>query len=228
MAQVRNPWLLRALVAAVTQLGGTIRTQCEVTGWQRDGDRVVAAETNQGLVPAGEYLVCGGAWSERLLGPGAAVFPVRGQIVAYRIPEGGPAHIHVWDKQYLVPRGDGLVLAGSTEELVGFDASTTDDGIRGLREFAESHWPALRGATVEATWAGLRPGSRDNRPTLGRVPGYRNVSVATGHFRAGVQLSPATGRLMAELLTGREPFIPLDSFRPDRPAGPPARPAFRS
>lgn len=228
MAQVRNPWMLRSLAEAVRTAGVSIRTHSEIVGWERRGNRVLAAVSGQGPIVAGEYLLCGGAWSQGLIDLDLRVKPMRGQMVAYRLIEGGPQQIHIWDKQYLVPRGDGLILAGSTEEDVGFDAKTTADGIGQLRRFAETRWPALREATIEATWAGLRPASVDHRPTIGRVPVFENLTVATGHFRAGIQHAPATARLVAEILTGQAPFIPLDSFRPDRPIGPPSRPAFRS
>jgi len=74
----------------------------------------------------------------------------------------------------------------------------------------------------------LRPGSPDGLPFLGAVPDCPNLYVAAGHFRAGIQLSPATGRAMTDLLIGREPVVPLEAFRLDRPPAQPARTAFRS
>jgi glycine oxidase len=131
-------------------------------------------------------------------------------------------------KRYLVPRDDGRVLIGSTEEDVGFDPSTTTSAITELLQFGTALVPALRNAAVERCWAGLRPGSPDGWPTLGRAPGFGNLWMAAGHFRAGLHLSLATGALMAEALSGRATSIPLEPFRPDRPRGRGARPAFRS
>ena len=65
-------------------------------------------------------------------------------------------------------------------------------------------------------------------PCIGAVPGYDNLWLATGHFRAGIQLAPATARVLAEAIQGRPTTIPLQPFRPDRPPGPPPRVAFRS
>jgi len=81
---------------------------------------------------------------------------------------------------------------------------------------------------VERCWAGLRPGSEDGLPTLGKVPGFENLWVAAGHFRAGLQLSAATAVVMSEALAGRPTRISLDQFRPGRAPGPPAQTAFRS
>jgi glycine/D-amino acid oxidase-like deaminating enzyme len=82
--------------------------------------------------------------------------------------------------------------------------------------------------TLERCWAGLRPGSPDGLPFLGPVPGLDNLFVAAGHFRAGIQLSPATGLLMRQLLLGQPTTIPLEAFRLGRPLGAPVQTAFRS
>jgi glycine oxidase len=133
-----------------------------------------------------------------------------------------------FEKRYLVPRQDGRILVGSTEEPeAGFEKRTTESGVAGLIEFAAAVVPALAGAQVEKTWAGLRPGSPDGMPFLGRIPGWDNGFVAAGHHRAGIQLSPATGRLMTDLILGRAPALPVEAFRPDRPPGRPVPAAFR-
>src|SRR5262249_47633560 len=131
-------------------------------------------------------------------------------------------------KRYLVPRQDGRLLIGSTEEDAGFDARPTAGGIAGLLEFAASLVPALGSAPLERCWAGLRPGSPDGLPFLGRVPGCDNLFVAAGHFRAGLQLSPATGQILSELLLDRPPSLPLEAFRLDRNRAASAQAAFRS
>ena len=110
----------------------------------------------------------------------------------------------------------------------GFDARPTASAIAGLLAFAAELVPSLAGAAVERCWAGLRPGSPDGLPFLGPCRTVDNLFVAAGHFRAGIQLSPATGRAMTDLLLGRKPVVPLEAFRLDRPPAPPARTAFRS
>jgi glycine oxidase len=76
--------------------------------------------------------------------------------------------------------------------------------------------PALRYAEVASAWAGLRPGSPDGRPILGRLPGWENVFVASGHFRNGILLAPITGRLMAQLILEGRTQLPLEPFSPSR------------
>ena len=118
--------------------------------------------------------------------------------------------------RYLVPRGDGLVLVGSTEEEAGFDRSTTAAGIQGLLDFATTLAPTLANAALEHVWAGLRPASAGGAPYLGMIPQWENVSLATGHFRAGLWLSPATAVVMRQAILGQPTEVELDAFSADQ------------
>ena len=141
---------------------------------------------------------------------------MRGQIVLLNTNVEAERPLLLCGKRYLVFRGDGRVLIGSTQEDVGFDTRTTAEAVAGLIAFATSLVPALSHAAVERCWAGLRPGSPDGLPFLGPVPGCENVFVGAGHFRAGLQLSPASGLVLAQLLLDRTPLVPLEAFRLDR------------
>lgn len=231
MAQVRNPWYLRAFLAAGAARGVRIRPGCPVFGLEGGGGRIRAVQTGDGRFAAEQYVICAGAWTDALLAPlgwRLGVRPVRGQIVLLRTAAPILSKIILRGKNYLVPRPDGRVLVGSTEEDAGFDKSTTAGAVGELIRFAVGLVPALADAAVEQCWAGLRPGSADGLPSIGRVPGFDNLWVAAGHFRAGIQLSPATGLVLAEAMTGAAPSVPLEAFRPGRPPAPLVRPAFRS
>ncbi len=232
-AQVRNPWHLRALIAACQSAGVALTPHAEFRGWERTGNRVSAAIlTNGERRSAGQFLLASGAWADAglaALGVRLGVTPVRGQIVLFRCPQPPFTRVLMHGKRYLVPRADGRVLVGSTEEPeAGFEKANTADGIADLTRFAFDLCTALREAEIEQTWAGLRPGSPDGLPFLGPVPGVENVFCAAGHFRAGVQLSLGTARLMTDLLTGTASKLPAEAFRLDRPATPLAPSAFRS
>jgi len=215
-AQLRNPRHAKALVAGCAALGVGLRPACPVLGWERDGGRICGVHTPGGRLTAARYLIAAGAWSETLLaevGWRPGIRPVRGQIAL--LNAGAPLfrRIVMHGKRYLVPRPDGRVLAGATEEDVGFDKRTTATAIRDLLAFAISLVPGLAEVPLERSWAGLRPGSPDGLPFLGPVPDVENLFVAAGHFRAGIQLSPGTAVLLTELLLGRALSIPLDGFR---------------
>ncbi len=231
MAQVRNPRHLRALRAGCAARGVAFETGWPVRRLVNDGHRTLAVEGERGRLSANQFLLSAGAWTEALLadtGFRPGIRPIRGQMVLFRLPRRGVYPVLLQGKRYLVPRTDGRILAGSTEEDVGFDTSATDEELTGLADFAGRLVPSVQELEIEDFWAGLRPGSPDGLPYLGRVPGWENLHIAAGHFRAGLQLSPATGMVMAQHLLGLKLLLPLDAFRLDRPPAPAVQTAFRS
>ena len=217
--QLRNPWHLRALVLACQRRGVVIESGVGVDDWDVAGGRVRAAHTALGPRAAEAFCLCGGPWTHMLLarlGTEIAMRPIRGQIALLRTSPPALTHIINEGRRYLVPRADGRVLVGSTEEEVGFDKRTTSAGIASLLGFAVGLAPALAHAEVERGWAGLRPGTIDGMPYLGRVPNVENAFVAAGHARAGLGLSPGTAVVMSELIRGQAPSVPLDLFRVPR------------
>ncbi len=210
VAQVRNPRHLKALVADCSRLNVEILGGCTAMNWTRTGSLISSAQTSQGDICAGRYLIASGAWSAGLLRPlgvEVKIEPVRGQIALLRCAAPLLRRVIQCGKRYLVPRPDGRVLIGSTEESVGFLKRTTSEGIQGLLRFGSELAPCLGQAEIEKCWAGLRPGSPDGAPYLGEVPGCDNLFLAAGHFRAGIQLSPATGILIKELILDQAPTI---------------------
>ncbi len=218
-AQVRNPRLLRALIEAVSNRGGRLKPWHAVEGFQMQKGRVVAVRTREGAIPCGRVVVAAGAWSGPLLqhlGLHAPTPPVKGQIVLLRGDRRLLNRIVEHGKNYLVPRDDGRILIGATEEDAGFDSRPTARGARDLLDEALRLCPVLGEAVVETTWAGLRPGSIDAKPYLGTAPGFENLFVATGHKRAGLQLAPGTAEVVADLMLDRPPRVDLAAFRVDR------------
>lgn len=231
MAQLRNPRHLRALIAGCHQLGVRLRPGCPVHGFDIQGSQVRAVRTLEGSLPAGRFLVATGAWTDLLLGPldcQVGIRPIRGQIALLHTDGPVIRRILLSGKRYLVPRADGRLLIGATEEEVGFEKRSTAGAIAELLTFAQEMVTCLAHATIERCWSGLRPASTDGFPMIGLMPGYENLLIAAGHFRAGIQLSPATALSITELVLGRPLTVPLDAFRPERSPSPPARLAFRS
>jgi glycine oxidase len=230
-AQVRNPRLLRALSEAVARRGGRLKPWHSVESFEIRNGRAIAVNTSEGSFSCARLVVAAGAWSGRLLGQfglHAPTPPIKGQIVLLRADRCLLRRIVEHGKYYLVPRDDGRILVGATEENAGFDARPTARGARDLLNDALAVCPLLGDAEVEATWAGLRPGSIDHKPYIGAVPGIENVFVATGHYRAGLQLAPGTAEIVADLLLGRTPRIALSAFRPDREPDTSSDETFRS
>lgn len=206
LGQVRNPRHLKALTQACQAGGVDLRPGSPVVDIVRQGDRVTAVKTLTDEYRAAEFVVAGGAWSQSLLrrvGCELQVEPIRGQIVLLNTPKVLFRHVIEVSTRYLVPRPDGRVVIGSTEERTGFEKRTTATAISGLIDFARSLVPALGEAQVERCWAGLRPYTNGGLPRIGRVPGVTNLSLAAGHFRAGLQLSPMTAVLVRHLILGQ-------------------------
>jgi glycine oxidase len=137
-------------------------------------------------------------------------------MLLYRCAAPPLAHIVSEGPRYLVPRDDGHVLVGSTEEDVGFDKRTTEAALAELRDFAESLVPMLANAELVASWAGLRPHAVDGFPYIGRVPHLENCFLAAGHYRAGLSTSPGTALLLRQLIAGEPLAIDIAEFRLDR------------
>jgi glycine oxidase len=215
-SQLRNPHHLQALIAACRQRGVEIIDHVEAIDFVIDGGKVSGVATTAGLLSAGHYCLTTGAWTFSLLsrlGIKTGILPIRGQMVLFRAAR--PLFTHVLNEgpRYMVPRTDGRVIVGSTEEEVGFDKQTTTIEIQELTDLARRIVPGLNDAHVEKTWAGLRPGSFDGFPYLGAVPDLRNLFVAAGHFRSGLHLSTGTARVISQLLRGETPEIDLTPFR---------------
>ncbi len=217
--QVRNPRHFKALVAAASANGVEFVTGVPVEELVTENGHVVAARTADGEHAGGQFVVATGAWTRRLLGRSGiriGIEPVRGQIVQLSARPLPITHVIGLGSRYIVPRPDGRILVGSTEEWVGYDKQNTADGVAGLIRFAEQLVPGLAGARFERCWAGLRPGAADGLPYLGPVPGHDNLLIAAGHYRAGLQLSPATAVLMRQLILGQESSVSLEPFACDR------------
>jgi glycine oxidase len=230
-AQIRNPRHVKALARSLGMRGVPLRRFSAVLGFEARDGRVSAVLTESGPIPCGQVVVAAGAWSSGILeglGVRVATPPLKGQIVLLRSDRLLLRRIVEHGKNYLVPRDDGRILIGATEEDAGFDTRSTPEALRDLVAEAYRLCPSLKDAEVERSWAGLRPGSVDSKPYLGFAPGYSNVIVATGHKRAGLQLAPASAEVIADLVMGRPPRVDLAPFRLDREPGEPADPTFRS
>lgn len=216
VAQVRNPRLIQALRKQVELLGGRIVEQCEVQKVVSEEGRVKAIATPKGEFCADRYVVTAGAWSKQLLGQYALqleIKPMRGQMLLFKFDSPPLRHILLQDGMYLIPRRDGHLLVGSTLEDVGFDKSTTVEAMNSLRQRAQLLLPALRNMPLVQHWAGLRPASPGNIPSIGRHPQLENLYINSGHFRYGVTMAPASAAILLNELNGVEQPFDVAPYR---------------
>lgn len=202
IAQVRNPRLIRSLLEALAGRGVQVHTGVAVDGLEQHAAQVQAVLAGGQRWRAGAFIVTAGAWSAALLGTSThslPIQPVRGQMLLYKAAPGRLPCIVYQDGQYLVPRTDGHILAGSTLEEVGFDKGTTLAAYETLHTFVSHLLPDVAESGPVQHWAGLRPGSPGNVPSIGRHPELANLYVNSGHFRYGVTMAPASAELLADL-----------------------------
>jgi glycine oxidase len=235
--------LALALAAALREAGGELRTGTEVVDGLWDGDRLVgvrtaptAASTAQPSVlsnPVGDkgqrvdvradtVVLCNGAWSGQTpwLPPEARppVRPVKGEVIELRPREGEPVpaeRIVCSERVYIVPRPDGRLVIGATQEERGFDTLVTAGGVHELLREAYRVIPEIAEMELIGMTSGLRPGTPDNLPIVG--PGaVDGLLLATGHFRNGIMLTPVTGDAVAAMLAGTEPPVAITPAGPRR------------
>jgi hydrogen cyanide synthase HcnC len=218
--------LCRAFAAGARRHGATLRLGTTVEGIVCEGGRVRAVRTSAGDIACEAVVNAAGAWAAEIgamVGVKVPVVPARGQIM---LTEPVPRFIHrvlsgAEPSARQTRRGN--VIIGSTVEDAGFDKRVTTQTIDEFAHGAVAHFPRLSGLNIIRSWAGLRPASPDHKPIIELVDEPAGFCLATGHSRRGICYAAGTGRLVTELLTGREPFLPLDAFRLARfePAPPP-------
>ena len=219
-------WVL-ALAEASRRKGVRFLDQVSPMDFVRDRRRVAGVRTKEDVISCDKMILAAGAWNTLLLESlriSLPLEPVKGQLmVLASVPRSfrGPVYA---SSGYLVPHADGRLVIGTTEERVGFDVQPTLDAGRALADWASRWCPGLSGLPVVEFQAGLRPGTADGGPVMGRLWDFDNLFIAGGHYKRGILLSPFSGKFMADgVLDGRWdplglPFSP-DRFRVKEPAG---------
>lgn len=172
----------------------------------------------------GRYIACRavlaatGAWTTPvadLLDLRFSVRPIKGQIVRVAAPDDTLRHVIHADGVYIAPWGEHGIVIGSTMEDVGFDGTVDDTTVASLRARAMTLVPAIENCPVAESWAGFRPKSEDGLPIIGWSGRWANVMVATGHFRNGILLTPATASAVAQLYENPNDST-WEAFSPER------------
>lgn len=212
-AQVDNRALMQALRVAVQDLGVNFQEGVAVQAIPQREGKVTSLQTTAGDWQAEHYVLATGAWAKDLLL--VPVYPIKGQMAAVQMSgwqeELPLQRVLFGDRTYLVPRRDGRLIIGATSENVGFTSQNTPLGVRDLLERAIRLFPAVQNWPIQEFWWGFRPATPDELPILGTSP-YDNLTLATGHYRNGILLAPATATLLADLIWQQKTHPLLDSF----------------
>jgi glycine oxidase len=224
-AMVDPRLLVEAVLAAAQRRGAEIRAFCPVDGLLYDRDRCVGVVAGGQKLAAKHVVVAAGSFCSALesgarerrprLGRYAPVRPVRGQMLALRSESVKLKKVLRSQHGYLVPRRDGRLIAGSTLEDAGFEKQVTPQGVRQILDAALELAPALADAKIVEEWSGLRPDTPDHLPIIGPTD-IEGLWLATGHYRNGILLAPATARIMRDwIVTGKSNFD-VKAFSPLR------------
>jgi glycine oxidase ThiO len=216
--QVDNRALINSLWVASQSLGVKFQDGVEVTQIHHNQGRVTHLDTSQGEISAQHYLLATGAWSQQLLP--IPVVPRKGQMMSVMVPphqlDNLPLQQVLFGEEiYIVPRQDGRITIGATSENVGFAPHNTVAGVNQLLTNAVRLFPPLNDFPVEQFWWGFRPATPDESPILGQSA-YPNLTLATGHYRNGVLLTPITARLIADLVWHQQTDKLLTDFSWER------------
>ncbi|WP_241236311.1 glycine oxidase ThiO [Brevibacillus marinus] len=217
---VNNQMLLMALAAACRRRGVRLLPGTVAIGAITSGRRVLGIETTAGACHAAQTVITAGAWASviaRWLSVDLPIRPVRGQVAAVSSEEVSLRRVIFGYGGYLVPKKDGRIVLGATEDEAGFRQGVTLGGLAAVLNGALPYVPKLKQAPFLAAWSGLRPATADGLPLLGPLPGWDGIAVASGHFRNGILLSPITAKRMADYLCAGS-VEPLRPFSPERVA----------
>ncbi|MFN0070255.1 MAG: glycine oxidase ThiO [Chloroflexota bacterium] len=222
MSHVLTPRLIQGYIDSAARRGATFLAGHPAFGLRREGARIIGVDTPAGTISAGHVIVSTGAWGglyQEWLGAPLPIKPRKGQLMLVQTP---PSQIRraqriIYDgHNYMVPKRDGTVVIGATEEDAAFDRRVTLDGLSFLTRMAARAIPSLAQAELRGSFAGFRPMPTDELPIIGLAPGTENLIFATGHYRNGILLGPITGELVTQIVRGETPSVDLQPFSPSR------------
>ena len=186
------------------------------------GDRIAAVETPRGEFKADEIVLASGVWSPMVAGELGLKIPMqagKGYTLTIVEPPEMPEVCAILTEARLAVTPMGRFLrVGGTMELAGLNDKINPTRVQGIIRSFKKYFPEFHSKNFEEaeTWRGLRPCSPDGLPYLGRTQKYSNLIVAAGHAMMGMSLSPITGKIVGDIVSGEKPPFDLSLLSPDR------------
>jgi len=209
------------LAAMAAQIGVTFRYGVAIRGLSAEGDRITAVVTEQGIETADCYVAALGSFTPALLAPlgvRVPVYPVKGYSLTLPVKEEGGAPVStVMDETYKVAitRLGDRIRVGGTAELAGFSLRLRRPRRETLEHSVTDLFPRGGDVAEARFWTGLRPMTPDGTPVVGPTR-FRNLHLNTGHGTLGWTMACGSGRVLADLVTGRKPEIEISDLTLDR------------
>lgn len=225
LANIRNPRLLQSIVSYLKPHPRVSwQEHCKISQLNIRQGRVQSLSTENGLsFKADQVVIATGAWSahwSEQLGLKIPVQPVQGQMLLFKTPENWLPTMCMNQVMYLIPRRDGHVICGSSMRQVGFDTSPSAEIRENILAACLEMVPELANFPLLKQWAGLRPSSPDGIPYIGKIPQLDNLWINAGHFRNGLCMGPASGKLLTQLMlqlptiVDPQPYSPVQRLQP--------------
>lgn len=220
--------LVAGLQAWLTESGVVFQYQTRVVDWEKTGGRIsqlwVEQAGNRKAVPVDRILLAGGAWSGKIAKQLGGYLPMQsGKGYSFTQPQPGEQTIQIPSilleaRVAVTPFGAESIRFGGTMEVGEVNGRIDAHRVQGIWKAIETYYPAYRipKPALDQVWYGLRPCAPDGMPYMGAFPGLSNLWVASGHAMMGLSLAPATGKIMADVLSGRSPHVSLDMYYPGR------------
>lgn len=214
-----NPYLLMVAFKEAAKAMGVQSIHGEVTSIKTNQNKVEGVYVGHEFHPCDIVINAAGAWAHQvgaMVGLSLPVTPVKGQILlSQKMPKILKSCLSTSDC-YIAQKDNGEVLIGSTTENKKYDTSNTLKQLKELAQGAVKAIPILSTVNCKRTWAGLRPGTPDEVPILGKVDGIDGYLNACGHFRTGILTSAITAQIIDDIVHNRPPEIDITPFLLER------------
>ncbi|WP_437228072.1 NAD(P)/FAD-dependent oxidoreductase [Planctomicrobium sp. SH661] len=219
-AHLRPDKLMDAWQARLVSDGVSLRERCELIDIEQGDSGVSAVITTAGRIEVDQVVFATGAWTrlmKKQLRIPLPIEPGKGYSITMRRPNRCPKYPMIFEdhRVAVTPFASGFRV-GSTMEFAGFDPSLKPARLKLLTDAARRYLHEPLTEPFLEKWSGWRPMSADGVPLIGRIPHLKNAWIAAGHSMLGVSMAPSTGRLIAELITGRHPHVDPHPYRVDR------------
>ncbi|MFI4876711.1 MAG: NAD(P)/FAD-dependent oxidoreductase [Blastopirellula sp. JB062] len=210
-AHLRPDRLMTAWRETLLRRGVEIRERCEFHRFVANGKTATAAETSSGTLEGEAFLIAAGAWTpflNRQIGCNVPIQPGKGYSITMPRPAICPRFPMLLEQHHVgvTPWESGYRL-GSTMEFAGYDDSIREKRLALLKQGAERYLKFPHVQPIVEKWYGWRPMTPDSRPFIDRSPRLTNVYVSAGHNMLGLSMSPASGKLIAEIMNDQPPHL---------------------
>ncbi len=221
-AHITTRKFVPALVGLLKEMGVRFQWNTSIYGWRTAGDLLVGVQTTAGDFIADEFVLAGGSWSPALvagLGLRLPMQPGKGYSLTIDEPrfQFSKSMILKESRVAVTPMGSTLRFGG-TMEFSGHDSRIRPERVQQIIRAAQTYFPDFTEDDFAGIrpWFGYRPMSPDGLPYLGRVGKFANLTTSCGHSMLGVTLAPISGRLLADILSGRKPSVDIRRLDPNR------------